>query len=166
MTLSATIATINAAVLAEVAGCLFTVGSRDADRHAAPPCVRWVPLDDEPGPAPKKSPLASGLQRALVGLDTTFDVECWGATFEDAVTLRDALVRALHASPGPTGYAIGRGRWAQGGTLTLGESVTMRVTLRAYVPETAPAVAVISTTAFDTSGAVAGDGEVFVPSDS
>ena len=166
MTISTTIASVNAAVLAEVAGTAFTVGARVADDQSAPPCVRWVPVSDEPGPPPKRSPIASGLQRALVGLSTAFDVTCWGETFEAAVSLRDALVRALHSVVGPTSYDLATGRWAQGDALTLGEAITLRVTLVAYVPETAPTVATITTTAFDTSGAVAGDGEVFVPSDS
>ncbi len=165
MTLTSTITAVNAAVLAEVAGCTFGVGWRVADDHGAPPRVRWLPVADEPGAAPKLSPLASGLQRALYAVSTTFDVECWGEDFEAAVTLRDALVRSLHSAAGPTVYALSSGRWAQGDALALGEATSLRVTLRAYVPETAPTVATVTTTAFDTSGAVSGDGEVFVPSD-
>lgn len=166
MTLSATITAVNATVLAEVAGTTFSVGSKVADDHGSPPRVRWVPVADEPGAAPKLSPLASGLQRAVRAIATTFDVECWGADFEAAVTLRDALVRALHSAAGPSVYTLAAGRWAQGDALTLGEATSLRVTLRAYVPETAPTVATVTTTAFDTSGATSGDGEVFVPSDS
>lgn len=165
MTLSATIADINAAVLAEVAGCTFSVGARVADDQASPPRVRWVPIVDEPGAVPKNSPLATGLQRALVGMPTTFDVECWGEDFEAAVLLRDALVRSLHAVVGPSSYALAAGRWAQGDALTLGESTSLRVTLRGYVPESAPTVATVTAVAFSTSGATDGDGEMLVPSD-
>lgn len=165
MTLSATIAAVDAAVLAEVPTCTFGVGWRVADDQGSPPRVRWLPLADEPGAAPKLSPLATGLQRALCAMPTTFDVECWGEDFEAAVSLRDALVRALHSAAGPSVYAIGAGRWAQGDALTLGESTTLRVTLRAYVPETAPTVATVTTVTPNTSDAADGDGEVFVPSD-
>lgn len=165
MTLSTTIAAINAAVLAEVAGCTFSVGSRVADDQSDYPRVRWVPIVDEPGPAPKNSPIASGLQRALMGMPTTFDVECWGEDFEAAVLLRDALVRSLHSVVGPASYALGAGRWAQGDALTRGESTSLRVTLRGYVPEASPTVATVTTVAFDTSGATDGDGAVLVPSD-
>ena len=85
--------------------------------------------------------------------------------FEAAASLRDALVRALHSAAGPNVYAIGAGRWAQGDALTLGESTTLRVTLRAYVPETAPTVATVTTVTPNTSDAADGDGEVLVPSD-
>ena len=103
--------------------------------------------------------------RALVGLSTTFDVECWGEDFEAAVTLRDALVRALHSAVGTQAFALAGGPWARGDALTLGEAVTLRVTLRAYVPETAPTVATVTAVAFDTTGATVGDGVIFVPSD-
>lgn len=165
MTLSTTIAAVNAAVALEVAGLSTSVGARLADDHVAPPCLRWIPTSDEAGAAPKRSPIASGLQRALVGIDTLFDVECWAADFETTITLRDALVRALHSVVGPTAFALGTGTWARGDALTLGESVTMRVTIRGYVPETAPTVATIATVAFDTTGAVAGDGQILIPSD-
>lgn len=165
MTLSTTIAAVNAAVLLEVPGLVTSVGSRLTDDHQSPPCLRWVPVSDEPGPAPKFSPLASNLQRALVGLDTVFEVECWGSDFESAVTLRDALVRALHGTVGTTAFALAAGNWTRGDALTLGESVTLRVTLRCYVPETAPTVATITVVAFDQSGAVAGDGQILIPDD-
>lgn len=165
MTLSATIAAVDAAVLAEVPTCTFGVGWRVADDHGSPPRVRWLPLADEPGAAPKLSPLATGLQRALCAMPTTFDVECWGEDFEGAVTLRDALVRALHSAVGPQAFALAGGPWARGDALTLGEAVTLRVTLRAYVPETEPTVTQVATVAFDTTGATVGDGVIFVPSD-
>ena len=47
----------------------------------------------------------------------------------------------------------------------MGESTTRRVTLRAYVPETAPTVATVTTVTPNTSDAADGDGEVLVPSD-
>lgn len=165
MTLSTTIAAVNAAVALEVAGLSTSVGARLADDHVAPPCLRWIPSSDEPGAAPKRSPLASGLQRALVGLDTAFDVDCWGLDFEGAIILRDALIRALVSVVGPTAFVLGTGTWARGDALTLGESVTLRVTIRGYVPETAPTVATVATVAFDTTGAVAGDGQILIPSD-
>jgi hypothetical protein len=165
VTITTTIAAVNAAIVAEVAAATSSVGSRVADDHGSPPRVRWIPTGDEPGAAPKFSPLASGLQRALVGLSTTFDVECWGEDFEAAVTLRDALVRALHSAVGTQAFALAGGPWARGDALTLGEAVTLRVTLRAYVPETAPTVATVTAVAFDTTGATVGDGVIFVPSD-
>lgn len=167
MTLTSTIAAVQTAVAAEVPTATYSLGSKVADDQHAPPRVRWIPVTDEPGPAPKLSPMASGLQRALVGMSTTFDVECWGSDFEGAVDLRDALIRALHtvSGVGPTAYALASGPWARGDALTLGEAVTLRVTLRAYVPETAPTVHTVATVAFDTSGASQGDGEIFVPSD-
>ena len=165
MTITSTIAAVNAAIVTEVAAATSSVGSRVADDHGAPPRVRWIPTADEPGVTPKNSPLASGLQRALVGLSTTFDVECWGDDFEAAVTLRDALVRALHSAVGTQAFALAGGPWARGDALTLGEAITLRVTLRAYVPETAPTVVTVAAVAFDTTGATEGDGEIFVPSD-
>ena len=77
----------------------------------------------------------------------------------------DAVVRALRSTVGPAAHALGAGRWANGDALTQGEAVTHRVTLRAYVSETAPTVATVTAVAFDTSGATAGDGVIFVPSD-
>jgi hypothetical protein len=165
VTITSTIAAVNAAVVLEVAAATSSVGSRVADDHVAPPRVRWIPTGDEPGAAPKFSPLASGLQRSLVGLSTTFDVECWGEDFEGAVTLRDALIRALHSVVGPQAFALAGGPWARGDALTLGEAVTLRVTLRAYVSETAPTVVTVTAVDFDTTSAIAGDGLIFVPSD-
>ena len=91
MTITSTIAAVNAAIVTEVAAATSSVGSRVADDHGAPPRVRWIPTADE--------------------------------------------------------------------------AITLRVTLRAYVPETAPTVVTVAAVAFDTTGATEGDGEIFVPSD-
>jgi len=166
MTLTSTITAVNTAVAVEVAGTTYSLGARVADDLGAPPRLRWVPVSDDPTPAPKQSATSNGLSRAIVGIDATFDVECCGTDYESALTLRDALVRALRSTVGPAAHTLGAGRWASGDALTQGEAVTHRVTLRAFVSETAPTVATVATVAFDTSAAVAGDGEVFVPSDS
>lgn len=165
MSLTTTIAAVNAAVAAEVSGTSSSLGARVADDLGAPPRLRWTPISDDPTPAPKQSASADGLSRAIVGIDATYDVECCGADYESTLTLRDALVRALRSTVGPAAWALGAGRWANGDALTQGEAVTHRVTLRAYVSETAPTVATVATVAFDTTGATDGDGEVFVPSD-
>lgn len=166
MTISTTIAAVNAAVAVEVSGTASSVGWDTADDAGSTGRVRWLPISDDPTAAPKLSATADGLSRALVGLSSTFDVECWAATYEATLTLRDALVRALFGVVGPTAFALGSGRWAQGDSLTSGTSVTLRVTLRAYVSATAPTVATVATVAFDTTGAVTGGGEILVPSDS
>ena len=165
MTISTTIDAVNTAIAAEVSGTTSSVGWADADVAGSTGRVRWLPISDEPTAAPKLSATSNGLSRALVGLSSTFDVECWAASYEATLTLRDALVRALFATVGSTAFALGAGRWAQGDALTSGASVTLRVTLRAYVSAAAPTVATVATTAFDTSAAVAGDGVIFVPSD-
>jgi len=166
MTLTSTITAVNTAVAAEVSGATYSLGARVADDLGAPPRLRWVPVSDDPTPAPKQSATANGLSRAIVGLDATFDVECCGADYEAALTLRDALVRALRSTVGPAAHTLGAGRWASGDAMTQGEAVTHRMTLRAFVSETAATVATVATVAFDTSAAVAGDGVIFVPSDS
>jgi len=166
VTLSSTIAAVNAAVAVEVPGTASSVGWAEADDAGAAGRVRWLPISDDPTAAPKLSATTDGLSRALVGLSSTFDVECWASTYEATLTLRDALVRALFGVVGSTAFALGSGRWAQGDALTSGASVTLRVTLRAYVSATAPTVATVATTAFDTTGATDGDGILFVPSDS
>ena len=165
MSLTSTITAVCVAVAVEVAGTTYSIGARVADDLGAPPRLRWVPVSDDPTPAPKQSATANGLSRAIVGLDATFDVECCGADYEGTLTLRDALVRALRSTVGPAAHALGAGRWANGDALTQGEAVTHRVTLRAFVSETAPTVATVTAVAFDTSAAVAGDGVIFVPSD-
>ena len=74
-------------------------------------------------------------------------------------------MRALRSTVGPAAHAFGAGRWANGDALTQGEAVTHRVTLRAFVSETAPTVATVTAVAFDTTGATDGDGIILVPSD-
>jgi len=165
MSLTTTIASVNTAVAAEVSGTSSSIGARVADDLGAPPRLRWIPVSDDPTPAPKQSATSNGLSRAIVGIDATFDVECCGADYESALTLRDALVRALRSTVGPAAHTLGAGRWANGDALTQGEAVTHRVTLRAYVSATAPTVATVATVAFDTTGAVTGGGEILVPSD-
>lgn len=165
MSLTTTITAVCVAVAAEVSGTTSSLGARVADDLGAPPRLRWVPVSDDPTPAPKQSATGDGLSRAIVGIDATFDVECCGADYESALTLRDALVRALRSVVGPAAHAFGAGRWANGDALTQGEAVTHRVTLRAYVSAAAPTVATVATTAFDTTGATDGDGVILVPSD-
>ena len=165
MSLTSTITAVNTAVAAEVSGTSSSIGARVADDLGAPPRLRWVPVSDDPTPAPKQSASADGLSRAIVGSDATFDVGCCGAPYASTLTLRDALVRALRSTVGPAAHAFGAGRWANGDALTQGEAVTHRVTLRAFVSETAPTVATVTAVAFDTTGATDGDGIILVPSD-
>lgn len=165
MSLTSTITAVNTAVAAEVSGASSSIGARVADDLGAPPRLRWTPISDDATPAPKQSATGDGLSRAIVGIDATFDVECCGADYESTLTLRDALVRALRSVVGPAAHALGAGRWANGDALTQGEAVTHRVTLRAFVSETAPTVATVTAVAFDTTGATDGDGIILVPSD-
>ena len=165
MSLTSTITAVCAAVAVEVSGTTYSIGARVADDLGAPPRLRWTPISDDATPAPKQSATGDGLSRAIVGIDATFDVECCGADYEATLTLRDALVRALRSVVGPAAHALGAGRWANGDALTQGEAVTHRVTLRAFVSETAPTVATVATVAFDTTGATDGDGIILVPSD-
>lgn len=165
MSFTDTITAIMAAVAAEVSGTTHAVGAEHDGEHTAPPHVRWIPVADTVAAPPKISPLASHLQRALVGLETRFEVQCWGATYADTCALRDALLRATHIVCSRSAYATDGGAWARGGAITHGQMVTCRIAFRGYVAEAAPTVATVTNTAFDTSGAVQGDGEVFVPSD-
>ena len=165
MTVTSTIAAVNAAVVVEVTDATTSLGARVADDLGTPPRIRWIPISDEPTAAPKMSATSNRLSRAILGISATFDVECHGATYEAALTLRDALVRALRSVVGLTAYAVGSGRWATGDALTQGEAITHRVTLNSYVSEASPTAATIATVALDTTGATAGDGVIFVPSD-
>ncbi len=164
MSFTATIAAINAAVLVEIPTLTFELGSRHRAEREKPPHILWSPIADTYGAAPKQSPMASGLQRALIGLRTAFEVRCWGADYAGAVLLRDAVLRAakLH---GTTSALPSAGQWAAPDALDQGEMVTLRMEFAGYVPEAAPTTPTVATVAFNTTGAVPGDGEILVPSD-
>lgn len=164
MSFTGTISTIMTAVVAEIPTATSDVGSRYGAERTAPPHVLWTPLTDAYGAAPKQSPSAAGLQRALVGVRTTFAVRCWGATYAAAVALRDAVLRAAKLAA-TTSALPSAGAWAQPDAMDAGEVVTIRMEFVGYVPEAAPTEETVTTVAFDTSGATAGDGTILVPSD-
>lgn len=146
MSLRSVITDIMERVALEVSSVTHSVGAREAEAHCAPPNVRWVPISDAIGPAPKRAASSDHLTRTIAGLDTSFRVLCWGADFDGAELLRDAVLRGCqYVAPS---YALGtRGVWVESGAITEGELVELSVTLRGFVPESpSPTVATITTT--------------------
>ena len=153
---SALIAAIMARVVAEIPAATSTLTSSELATNASPPHVRWCPDTDTYGPAPKR--MGTDGARSVLGVDTAWLVECWGADFDGAVTLRDAVLRATAAEAHGM-VAYGPGQWSKGGTITEGEAVTLRITLKGYVPELPAVLATVTTVhTNDTTGSASGDG--------
>ena len=153
---SAVITAIMARVVAAIPATTSTVTAAELGKHASPPNVRWCPDIDTYGPAPKRNDAAGS--RAILGVNTVWLVECWGATFDDTIALRDAVLRAT-ALEAHDMVAYGPGQWTKGGAITDGEAITLRITLQGYVPETAPVLATIDAVYVnDTTGSASGDG--------
>lgn len=144
MTFASTITTVMTSVAAEVAGVVWSVGAREGDAHVAPPSVRWIPERDRYGAAPKRAVTADHLTRTIAGVDTTFRVVCWGESYTQAATLRDAVLRGCHAAA--PAFASGEaGRWVDTGVMTAGEAVEITITFNGFVPDTSPTLATVDT---------------------
>ena len=136
---------VMADVAAEVAGTTHTVGSRHVAEHGSPPLVRWVPVSEEIGAAPKREASPDRLTRTIAGLDATFRVICWGTDFDQAEDLRDALLRGLHRAA-PAYARAARAQWLDSEATTHGEAVVLTVVLKGFVPAAAPTTVTITTT--------------------
>lgn len=153
---SQVITAIMARVVVEIPTATSSVTAADVAKHTSPPHIRWVPDADVYAGAPKR--IGADGARSVLGVNTTWEVTCWGADLDGAFALRDALIRAT-ALEAHGMVAYGPGTWNRGGAVTHGEAVTLRITLQGYVPETAPALETITTVHVnDTTGASATDG--------
>lgn len=149
MSFRATIDAIMASVSTEVPSVAWSIGSRSEAAHTSPPSVRWAPVADAIGAAPKRSASTDHLTRVIAGVDTTFRVKCWGVDFDQAEQIRDAVLRGCQKSA--PAFARGeRGTWLDSDAITEGEAVEITVILRGFVPES-PAPAVVTVTTVDTT---------------
>src|SRR5688572_13023629 len=80
------------------------IGKRHLAAHGSPARYVWVFTGEEPGGAAR----GGGNPRALHVDAWRVDVHCWGADFEEAYRLRQALVTSLRCSVRGANYKLGR----------------------------------------------------------
>lgn len=148
MSFRETIHTVMASVLSEVSDTVWSIGSRTETSRTSPPSVRWAPVTDTVT-TPRKVATTDRLARIITGLSTTFRVTCWGADYEQADLLRDAVLRGCRLAA-PT-YALGQsGAWLDSDAVSEGEAVELTVTFHGHVTE-APAPTTVTITDVDTT---------------
>lgn len=81
------------------------LGARHLLEHGAPPRIVWVPTQDTIG-----APLYIGTHPVrLFDSQLGIAVHCWGETFDEAIALRDAFVRASRLLQGAAFEITGGG---------------------------------------------------------
>lgn len=118
--ISALITAVMASVTAAVSGTTHEVTTRTPP-HGAPPRLVWRPQADAFGPARKAT---ARVPRSLATVRMTFAVEIWGESVAQVETLREAVLRGLHATVPGSWQALG-GAWAEPGMVDAGELYTL-----------------------------------------
>lgn len=116
--IAALIAAVMPYAVAAVPTVTHAVTTRDPG-HGAPPRVVWRPQSDAFS-APRKG----STPRSIRGVRMTFAVEVWGETVAQVETLREAIIRGLHAVVAGSWDATG-GQWAAPGMVDAGELYTL-----------------------------------------
>lgn len=155
-----TLGDIMARVIADVPGTTWDAGQRAEAHHGSPPRVVWRPTSDEPTGA-RKSTVTIGGRRShsVVGLLETFQVHCWGESYDDAVALRDAVLRAAHHLCAGSWRPV-RGDWTPTGEMTLGEECVFRIALRTTIYDRAATTAQVTSVAIEPATDTPGDGQL------
>lgn len=156
--MSVTLDDIMARVIDEVTGTTWDTGQRAEARYGSPPRVVWRPISDEPVGARKSTVTVGGRRsHSVVGLWETFQVHCWGANYAAAVTLRDAVLRAVHHLCAGSWRPV-RGDWMPTGEMTLGEESVFRLSLRTTIYDRAATPAHVTSVAIEPATDTPGDG--------
>lgn len=116
--ISAIVAAVMPHVVAAVPSVTHAVTTRDPG-HGAPPRLVWRPQSDA-----FRAPLKGSTPRSIRGVRMTFAVEVWGADVAQVETLREAIIRGLHAVAGGFWDVTG-GQWAAPGMVDAGELYTL-----------------------------------------
>lgn len=148
------------AVMDDVTGWTGThaTGRRELVAQAAPPRMVWVPVRATPQPAMK----VSGATRSIATRRLAFAVYVWCETPDALSDAIDALLAACHRR--------WHGRWSYAGEdwtdeaaqTDLGEHAVVAITVDLAVLDNAAVTATLTTTQFNTTPAVIGDGVMHV----
>lgn len=132
--ISALITAVMASVAAAVSGTTHEVTTRTPP-HGAPPRLVWRPQADAFGPARKAT---APVPRSLATVRMTFAVEIWGESVAQVETLREAVLRGLHATAPGSWQALG-GVWAEPGMVDAGELYTLTCAVSGQQHDATPA---------------------------
>jgi hypothetical protein len=135
--ISALVAAVMPTVVAAVPTVTHVVTTRDPG-HGAPPRVLWRPEVDAFVPARKGS-----IPRSITGIRMTFAVEIWGETVAQVETLREALLRGLHAVAAGS-WSATSGQWAPVGMVDAGELYRLSCWVEGQQHDTPVAVATLT----------------------
>ena len=152
MGLRAALAPLEALIVSRVTGTTFRVGAQYLAENAQPPRVVWVPLSEgyQRGPARAGTPRATGVRTVTVG------ARLWGADFDAAEALVDALLWAAQTAAAGS-YSAGSVEWERGAHLQQGEAATLELTLNVPVLDTPAPTVTVTAVAAETAGATRGD---------
>lgn len=135
--ISALVAAVMPTVVAAVPTVTHAVTTRDPG-HGAPPRVLWRPQSDAFSAARKGS-----TPRSIRTVRMVFAVEVWGGDVAQVETLREAILRGLHAVAAGSWDATG-GQWAAPGMVDAGELYTLSCWVEGQQHDTPVAVATLT----------------------
>ena len=111
-------------------------GVKHRGRHDLPNRYVWVPTKTREA---KKGTLRGGTnERALYDVEEAFEVDCWGESYEAALTMRNDLVHAMKLAIGTAApLRFDDCEWEEGGEdeTTLGHVLTCRFAIASVVPD-------------------------------
>lgn len=137
--LEALVTAVMPAVVAAVPTAQHAFTTRDPG-HSAPPRLVWRPVSDAFGP-PRRQTTAP--PRPVASIRMTLSVEIWGESIAQVETLREAVLRGLHATI-PGGWQAQGGTWAAEGIASLGELYTLVVAVEGQQHDATPTTAVLT----------------------